>query len=312
MKKMFLSLSVISGLIVVLASCKKSDNNSMPVPKDPNTASQASIDRFSATAGHLQVRTTANGLPAPNAAVNFDQGPFITQGLSPTGTIVQYYNFDVQPMAPAQIYAFYKNGGNTVVPGQNNVINVIPGDMGYSDFWQINKVIVPDNYVANTVTSYQEIVARGYTITQTTNIVNCPVVPRGSTATKRLPAGSDTHLTQGWYKDMVVNYFNFSEKAISVTANGQVPMIPIFVSFNINPNQPNGGPSSGFKMEMGSPQTHNVVTALPSDAGYSPLWLVAVYDNNNFSSVRDINSALAAPILIPNAGLVNCPLVSLQ
>src|SRR5262245_46383699 len=104
MKKIFSKVSVILGVIFILASCKKNSSNPTPVPKDPTTADQAFIDRFSSTAGHLQVRTATNGLPAANAPVNFDQGPFITQGLSPSGAVVQYYNFDVQPVMPAPIY----------------------------------------------------------------------------------------------------------------------------------------------------------------------------------------------------------------
>jgi len=90
-----------------------------------------------------------------------------------------------------------------------------------------------------------------------------------------------------------------------------VPVAPIYVTFTINPNQPNGGPGSGFKTEQGSAQTHNVISVLPSDAGYSPLWAVAVYDNNNFGSVKDLATAMAAPLLVPNAGNVNCPVVTL-
>ena len=127
-----------------------------------------------------------------------------------------------------------------------------------------------------------------------------------------LLASSDPGLTTGWYKDQVVYYFNFAEKGLTTTSNGQVPVIPIFVSFNINPNQPNGGPGSGFMTEPGSQQTHNVVTALPSDSFYTPLWAVAVYDNNSFNSVKDETSAMAAPLLVPNAGDVNCPVVSVQ
>ena len=312
MKKIFATVSVILGVMALLASCKKSNSSSSPAPRDPNTAQQASIDRFSSSAGHLQVRTATNGLPAANAPVNFDQGPFITQGFSPTGSVVQYYNFDIQPVTPAPIYVFYQSGQTNPVTGQYNVIDVIPGDSGYNDFWQIYNVTVPDNYVANTVTSYQEIMAAGYAITPTNTLVNCPVVPKGSTASKRLPAGSDPGLTTGWYKDEVVYYFNFAEKALTTTSNGQVPVIPIYVSFNINPNQPNGGPGSGFMTEPGSQQTHNVVTAVPSDSFYTPLWAVAVYDNNSFSSVKDETSAMAAPLLVPNAGDVNCPVVSVQ
>lgn len=299
---------MVAGMIV-LSSCKK-DKNSSPVAKNPDTAEEVSIDRFSSTAGHLQVRTSANGLPGPNQPVNFDQGVFITTGLTPGGQSVQYYNFDVQPTTPAPIWTFFKNG--QPVQGQLNVINVIPGSANYNDFWKVYKVNVPNDYVANTITSYQELVASGYTIENTNDLVNCPVVPKGSTATKRLNNG-DVTLTRGWYEGKVVYYFNFFEKPLSVNASGMVPAIPIYVAFKINPNEPDGGPDSGFKTESStSSQTHNVLTAVPSDAGYSPLWSVKVYDNTSFSNVTNLTTATAAPVLVPNAGTVNCPVVKIQ
>ena len=52
---------------------------------NPDTAQVVSIDRFSADAGHLFLRDEENGLPGPNEAIDFDQGPFITKGLGPEG-----------------------------------------------------------------------------------------------------------------------------------------------------------------------------------------------------------------------------------
>jgi len=70
-----------------------------------------------------------------------------------------------------------------------------------------------------------------------------------------------------------------------------------------------GGPASGFRTEPGSSQTHNVVQTLPSDAGYSPLWSVSVYDNADFDRVDDLASVLRANILARGVALVNCPIV---
>ncbi len=53
-------------------------------PLDPDQAPIAAVDRFSDKAAHLQLRTPENHLPGPNEPVDFDTGPFITQGLSPT------------------------------------------------------------------------------------------------------------------------------------------------------------------------------------------------------------------------------------
>ncbi|HVT10222.1 MAG TPA: hypothetical protein VHO67_22335 [Polyangia bacterium] len=276
---------------------------------DPATAKVASVDRFSAQAGHLQVRSSGNGLPAANAAVDFDQGPFITQGFGPTGQVVKYYNFDVQPATPAPIYAFFVAGASSPVAGQLNVIDVLPGDNGYNDFWQVMMVTVPSGYVANTVASLAEIQAAGYTITPTDMVVNCPVVPAGSTATLRIGGGS-SGLTQGWYRDQVVNYFNFNEATLKVT-NGSVPTAPIYVTFNINPDQASGGPMSGFKTETGTMQTHNVPAVVPGQASYSPLWAVSIYDNADFSSVANLTTAMAAT-MVAAGPLVNCPIVSVQ
>ncbi len=303
-------LAALTGLVMA-AACSGDDpaGPAPAVPKDPATAPKVSVDRFSAAAGHLQVRTATNGLPAANAPVDFDTGPFITRGLTPAGQPTTYYNFDVQPAAPAPIFVLIREGETTPVAGQLNIIDVIPGDAGYNDFWQVVEVRVPKTYVANTVTSVQEIISAGYRRTMTNTIVNCPVVPEGSVARLRLN-GESPALTRGWYKGMTVPYFTFGERPLVTTAQGLVPTSGIFVTFNINPDQPNGGPGSGFRAETGTAQTHNVLATIPSDAGYSPLWSVNVYDNADFASVRNLTTAASARLLASAVALVNCPVVA--
>ena len=276
---------------------------------DINTAEKIAVDRFSDAAGTLMVRDATNGLPAANNPVNFDQIPFITKGLGPAGEVVEYYNFDIQPIAPAPIYVLFKEGESTPVAGQLNIIDAIPGETGYNDFWLVQKVTVPASYQANQVASFDEIVAAGYDIEATTMLVNCPVVPEGSTASKRI--GGEAPGTQmGWYKEKVVFYFTFEEKALNASS-GNVPTSPIFVCFNINVDEAGGGPASGFKVETGTSQTHNVVATIPSNAGYSPLWLVNAYDNSEFEDVDDLSSAQSAAFT--NLGAtVNCPVVSIE
>ena len=275
---------------------------------DPETADVVSVDRFSMEAGHLFVRTEDNGLPGPNEPVDFDMGPFITKGLGPNGELISYYNFDVQPTEPAPIYVLFRDGEESPVSGQMNIIDVIPGDMGYNDFWEVQKVTVPMDYVANTVTSYSEIMEAEYPIEETTILVNCPVVPEGSTAKLRM-GGESPELTQGWYKGMVVNYFNFFEKSLMITEEDMVPVSPIYVTFNINPDMEGGGPPSGFVTEMETGRTHNVTATIPSDEDYSPLWWVSAYDNADFDMVSDLASAESANIIASGIATVNCPVV---
>jgi hypothetical protein len=276
---------------------------------DPDTAQKASIDRFSMEAGHLFIRNGSNGLPGPNEPVNFDQAPFITKGLGPRGEHISYYNFDIQSTTPAPIYVLFKNGESSPVAGQLNIVNVIPGDTGYNDFWQVVKVTVPADYIANTVTSLQQIIDSSFQMDTTTTLVNCPVVPDSSTASLRLNGG-DTALTRGWYKNKIVYYFNFFEKAIMTDQNGMVPVSPIYVSFNINPGESGGGPPSGFKTEMATGRTHNVTATVPSDPLYSPMWWVSAYDNADFDNVYNLETAQAANIIAAGIADVNCPVVS--
>jgi hypothetical protein len=303
-----IALLALNGMFV-LQSCDKSDDPAKIHTVE--TSDEVSVDRFSATAGHLMVRTASNGLPAANAAINFDMGePFITKGKGPGGENVEYYNFDTQLTTPAPIYVLFKEGENSPVSGQFNIIDVLPGEMNYNDFWLVVKVTVPADYKANEVASYAEIQKRHYKTEATTMIVNCPVVPKGSTATKRL-INESAGLTTGWYDDKVVYYFNFSEKPI-VATGGHVPTSPIFVCFNINPADNGGGPASGFKSEAGGAQTHNVIGALPAGAGYSPLWVVNAYNNANFDMVNNLSTAHAAMSVGNGLAIVNCPVVAIH
>jgi hypothetical protein len=310
MKKLRLFLLLLAS-VPCLVSCNDDDDAKISI-HDASTAQKVSVDRFSTMAGHLQVRTATNGIPAANAPVDFDKGPFITKGLGPDGQPVAYYNFDVQPLTPAPIYVLFRTGETDPVSGQMNIIDVLPGEPGYNDFWQITKVTVPKNYQANQVASYAEIVAAKYPTEPTTSLVNCPVVPQGSTATKRFTNEPNT-LIMGWYKEKVVFYFSFTEKNLMASA-GKVPVSPIYVTFNINPSDSNpaSGPASGFKAETGSDQTHNVVSTIPSSAGYSPLWYVSAYDNAAFANVDDLTSAQAATSAGNGLATVNCPIVKVN
>jgi hypothetical protein len=277
-------------------------------PKDPDQAPIAAVDRFSDKAAHLQLRTAGNHIPAANEPVNFDAAPFITQGLSPiTGKPVRYYNFDVQSTTPTPIYVLYREGEGKPVPGQLDIIDTLPGEKGYNDFRRVWKVSVPKAYVANTITDTATLQNAGYTMEQTATLRNMPVVPDKSTARARLK-GENAGLQRAWYRGEVAKFFSFKEAPLSA-AGVEVPLSPIFVTFNTNPGAPNGGPASGFRAEPNSQQTHNVPLALPGDPEYSPLWLVAVYDNADWPSVRNRATALKAKVLAPGAATVNCPIV---
>jgi hypothetical protein len=273
---------------------------------DPDKAPVAAVDRFSAAAGHLQVRSDTNGLPGPNAPVDFDNGPFVTQGLSPQGKPVRYYNFDVQPTQPAPVYVLFRQGESAPLPGQLPLIDALPGEKAYNDFHQVWKVTVPASYVANTITDVAALHKAGYTAIKTDELRNMPVVPDGSVARNRL-GGAAAGLQRAWFQGKVAKFLSFDETHL-VAANGEdVPVSAIYVFFNVNPDKPGGGPASGFRKEPGSAQTHNVVSTLPGNPAYSPLWLVSVYDTADWPMVHDIDTASQANVLGVGVATVNCP-----
>jgi len=162
------SIMALAATLALSACDSNSTSSSGKGPHNPATAAVVSVDRFSDAAAHLQARSAHPSLPAANAPVNFDVVPFITQGFGPTGAVVKYYNFDVQTTTPAPIYVFLKPD-STEVPGQLHVIDELPGESGYNDFWQVVKVHVPAGYTAKLASP----------------------------------------LVKGWYKDSAVFYLNF-------------------------------------------------------------------------------------------------------
>jgi hypothetical protein len=267
------------------------------------------IDRFSAAAGTLQVRTASNGLPGPGQPVDFDLPPFITQSWGAAGEIIRYYNFDVQPTTPGSLYVFY--AGDQELTTQHRVVDGIPGQPGYSDFFRVVRVLVPAGYVPDELRDAAAIRRSGFALVVTSQIVNRPIVPAGSQARERL-GGAPAAPEAGWYRGQRIQWFRFDEARLVAGPAEPVPTSPISVTFNRNPDQPGGGPTSGFRTEPGGEQTHNVASSLPGDVDYSPLWLVSVYDNAAFPAVHNEATVLAAPFKARNVATVNCPIVFVQ
>ena len=204
-----------------------------------------------------------------------------------------YYSFDNSipspdggaTVTPAPIYVFFY-GDDTAVPGQHNVVDVVPGDAGYSDLWQVHKVTVPDDYTPDSVRSYADIVTNGYTVTPVDVFVNCPIVPDGSTLQY-----SQQGLTQGWDDNSAVFYFDFGLNPVETA--------PIYVLF--------------YGDDTPVPGQRNIIDDIPGDADYSAFWRVHKvtvpddYVANDARSLDDITTA--GYTITPTDILVNCPVV---
>lgn len=211
---------------------------------------------------------------------------------------VRYYDFGANTplnngvVGTAPIYAFIygmnADGTPEFVPGQHNIVDVVPGDAGYSDLWQVMLVTVPRSYEADSIRSVTELSAAGHDITGTDIFVNCPIVPENT----ELEGGES--LTQGWHDGEAVFYPDFG------------------------PNPPEAAPIWAFITGMdaqGAPQfvegQKNIIDVVPGDEGYSAFWQVnlvtvpASYVANTITS-RDELMAAGHDITATDI-LVNCP-----
>jgi LPXTG-motif cell wall-anchored protein len=215
---------------------------------------------------------------------------------------VEYYDFGTNTpeaaegiVATAPIFVFIHgmnaDGSPQIVEGQHNVVDVVPGDTGYSDLWQVNFVTVPMDYQPDSITSLDEINASGFPVEATNMLVNCPIVPAGTVLANGEP------LVQGWSKGQEVFYPDFGANPATAA--------PIWVLiYGMNPD--------------GTPDfvegQNNIIDTVPGDPGYTAFWdvqLVTVPADYEPNSIRSAADVLTAGFEIADAGMVvNCPVVS--
>jgi hypothetical protein len=219
------------------------------------------------------------------------------------GRATHYYDFggnspplnDAQQVAQAPIYVlvtgFDAQGQPQPVAGQHNIIDVVPGDAGYSDLWHVIFVTVPPGYQADMLRSVDAVRQAGYPQKVSEVLVNCPVVPLNSQLSEGTPG-----LTHGWYKGREVHYFDFGP------STDRTAPIYAFITGMDAQGQPQFVPGQ-----------HNVIPVIPGNAGYSPFWNVflvqvpASYQANTITSVAQVMNS-GYPILHPGL-VVNCPVI---
>jgi hypothetical protein len=138
-----------------------------------------------------------------------------------------------------------RDGESKPVPGQLDVIDMVPGEKGYNDFRQVWNVRVPKSYVANEITDTRTLLRSGYKLEKTSQLINMPIVPDKSHASRRFKGGKP-ELQRAWYRSKVATYFVFDEAPLSVLGDS-VPTSPIYDGFTVSPGQPNG--DENFQME---------------------------------------------------------------
>ena len=205
------------------------------------------------------------------------------------GQEVRYFDFGPIKLKPGNKLApiwTVTNGAS----GQHNIIDTVPGKADYSPLWQLNMVTFKDGTTPHLLKSKADVDAAvkagEVTVTQTSTVVNCPVLGFGQ---KKVAGFSNGH---------VIHYYDLGPVNV---APGNV-VAPLFTVTN-----PVGA------------QQHNITeeNIAPGQTKYPPLWGIlkvtfkAGVKPRLITSYRQIKKAQAAgQVSITKTPLVvNCPVV---
>lgn len=169
------------------------------VPEDYEANTLSSVQAVQDSGYELTPTETYVNCPiVPEGSTLAEGGAPLVQGWYEDEAIY-YFDFGPNPAQTAPIYAFItgtdEEGNPQFVEGQYNVVGVIPGDEGYSDFWYVNLVTVPEDYEVNSITSVQGVMDSGYEITTPGLLVNCPILRTAEAETEMAGAAQEATAT---------------------------------------------------------------------------------------------------------------------
>ncbi len=136
------------------------------------------------------------------------------------GEKTYYWDFGVSVPNTADLYraisGFSESGGPIFVEGQDPVVDTVPGDPGYSDFWRIIFYVVDGDFVPGSARSVAAVRDAGHRIIDPEITVNCPIVDAGARANERV-------LNPGWHVGRQIVYFDFGRDQIRAgTSNANI------------------------------------------------------------------------------------------
>ena len=193
------------------------------------------------------------------------------------------------------VYFFQYQSGGTVY-GQQPIIDVKPGDSGYTHFWEIYNVTVPSSYVANTIKSLATLnraAAAGLvTVTDAKRALNGPLVAHN---VKITVVNGEPVFQEVWYRTSVSTMAAFETNL----PNGAIPAIPIFLIQRASDSCPllEAVCNKDLNHDSDLKDSNDLIDTLPGQTGYFPLWAVSflhvndTYLTNGFPSPFPQNPA---------------------
>lgn len=130
------------------------------------------------------------------------------------GKRVEYYDFgtfvpddeswfpayDEFPGMPTNPIYVFQDGARLSIEQQHPIIDKLPLQANYSDFFEIVAVIPPDGYTPNDIKSRATLLRAGYELGRTGRVLNCPVVG------PKAELGSSSHRPRATFQRIEVWY----------------------------------------------------------------------------------------------------------
>lgn len=247
------------------------------------------------------------------------------------GAPINYWNVDgPQSDLIAPAYVLVDAMGRAI---ERPVIDVIPGDTGYTPWWRKVEVRVTERYAGERLWSRDAIEAavRAGLVEEprpTEDVLNCPVILRDA----RVPV-SDTETVEPvwvWYRGQRVHWVDFGDPEQVPITEKRMPAEPVYLLQRINEGHLLYEFVVGFDLDGDDRlvSSNNIFASGPGGPRYSPLWyVVLVRTTADYLSIdgdqgvgltaeaqfydpeRDqvISSNVLSLIPVPNL-LVNCPI----
>jgi hypothetical protein len=108
----------------------------------------------------------------------------------------------------AFVSGFDEDGTPRMIEGHRTVLDVVPGDAGYSDLWDVQFVVVPEGYDSESIHSLADLEASGLDVVPSGMLVNCPIVSGDAT----IESGHSIRAT--WYREETKYYFDMGTSAV--------------------------------------------------------------------------------------------------
>ena len=181
-----------------------------------------------------------------------------------SGTVNPVYIFNYQNGAPVQ--------------GQYPIIDVKPGDTGYTHFWEITNVTVPNSYAPNTIKSLATLnsakQAGLVTVKDAGRSLNGPLVAHNVQISV---VSGEPQFQPVWYRTDLATMAVFETNLPS----GGIPVISIWLI------QRDGDPcplleavcptgTNDFNHDRDIKDSNDLIDTYPGLPGYSPLWAVSI------------------------------------